>query len=64
MGLFKFLKEKLGSKKDEQKDMKITISSSMGKNYEHTRIIANAPTNPSSSHTIENTKSFFVSGRY
>lgn len=31
-------------KKDEQKDMKITISSAMGKNYEHTRIIANATT--------------------
>lgn len=31
-------------KKDEKKDMKITVSSAMGKNYEHTRIVANATT--------------------
>lgn len=30
--------------KNEEKDMKLTISSSMGKNYEHTRIIAEATT--------------------
>lgn len=30
--------------KNEEKDMKIVISSSMGKNYEHTRIIAEATT--------------------
>ena len=30
--------------KDEKKDMKIVVSSSMGKNYEHTRIIAKATT--------------------
>lgn len=28
--------------KDEEKDMKLVVSSSMGKNYEHTRIIAEA----------------------
>lgn len=30
--------------KNEEKDMKLTISSSMGKNYEHTRIIGEATT--------------------